>query len=262
VLRAECTIYNPQDFRVFRPTETDSFKAWRPLRYGVADLYRHAEVCQAANERYLDALAAIPDTTPLRVLVDPLCRPVIEPRKVRAPATTGSGPERRADPEPDTAAANQAPPATPAGSGNDWPSATPAADDPAALTATGPESPSPVPVQAALRGRARRLRALNPLSEDDANLLEAVGRPEFLINGLRNRDLRRLLYPTGPKDKTQERRRSAAVSRKLRLLRGHSLLQKVPKTHRYLVSPHGRTVITALLAARDANTDFLTSNAA
>jgi hypothetical protein len=264
VLRPECTIYNPKDFRVFRPAEgdPDGFKAWRPLRYGVADLYRRAEVSQAANARYLEALAAVPDTTPLRTLVEPLCRRVVEPRKVRAPATTGSPPDRVANPEGDAAAANAGLPAAPADSEGDRPSATPAANDPATATATSAEPPCPVPATAAPPGAARRLRALNPLSADDSNLLEAVSRPEFLINGLRNRDLRRLLYPTEPKDKTEQRRRSAAISRKLRLLRGHGLLQKVPKTHRYLVSAHGRTVITALLAARDANADFLTTNAA
>jgi GTP cyclohydrolase I len=35
---------------------------------------------------------------------------------------------------------------------------------------------------------------LNPLSPDDARLLEAVNRGEFAINGFRNRDLRALLF--------------------------------------------------------------------
>ena len=93
-------------------------------------------------------------------------------------------------------------------------------------------------------------------------LLEAVSRSEFLINGLRNRDLRRLLYPTETTDPKEQRRRSAAIGRKLRLLRAHRLLQKVPKTHRYLVTANGRKAITALLAARDANAELLTANAA
>ncbi len=262
VLRPECTIYNPGDFRVFRPKEGDpeGDKSWRSMRYGVADLYRRAEVCQAANARYLEALAAVADTTALRVLVEPLCRWVLEPRRVRAPATSASVPQPLTDPEQDGAGMNQTPPVAPAGTEEDRPCVTPAANDPAAATAR--KHPSTAPREAAPPTRARRLRALNPLSEDDSNLLEAVSRPEFLINGLRNRDLRRLLYPTEAKDKRDERRRSAAISRKLRLLRGHGLLHKVPKTHRYLVSPQGRKAITALLAARDANTDFLTTNAA
>jgi hypothetical protein len=52
------------------------------------------------------------------------------------------------------------------------------------------------------------------------------------------------------------------VTRLLRLLRAHGLLHKVPKTHRYLVSPEGRKAITALLAARDANAVSLSTNAA
>jgi len=41
----------------------------------------------------------------------------------------------------------------------------------------------------------RRYRALNPWSPDNGALLEAVSRGEFTLAGLRNRDLRRLLYP-------------------------------------------------------------------
>ncbi len=89
-----------------------------------------------------------------------------------------------------------------------------------------------------------------------------MSRPEFLINGLRNRDLRGLLYTSAVKDKVEERRRSAAVGRKLRMLRAHGLIQKVPQAHRYVVSDKGRTSITALLAARNANADLLTTNAA
>jgi hypothetical protein len=88
-------------------------------------------------------------------------------------------------------------------------------------------------------------------------LLEVVSRPEFLINGLRHRDVRALLYGDEPATASAERQRSAAVTRKLRLLRAHGLLHKVPKTHRYLVSAEGRQAITALLAARNASTEQL-----
>jgi len=95
------------------------------------------------------------------------------------------------------------------------------------------------------------VRALNPLAAEDAALLEAVRRHEFLLNGLRNRDLRRLWFGEGSVPAAERRRQSAAVTRKLRLLRGHGLIHKVPKTHRYLVSEAGRKAITALLAARN-----------
>jgi hypothetical protein len=43
----------------------------------------------------------------------------------------------------------------------------------------------------------------------------------------------------------------------LRLLRAHGLIAKVTKTHRYQVSVKGRSKISALLAARQANTEAL-----
>ncbi|HZD07333.1 MAG TPA: hypothetical protein VE176_03740, partial [Candidatus Limnocylindrales bacterium] len=60
VLRTETTINNPRDFQVYRASENapQGQKSWRILRRGVADLYRRAQICQAANQRYLSALAA------------------------------------------------------------------------------------------------------------------------------------------------------------------------------------------------------------
>ena len=84
-------------------------------------------------------------------------------------------------------------------------------------------------------------------------MLEGVNRGEFAINGFRNRDLRNLLFAK-PKDKTQERKQSAAVTRKMRLLRAHGLIHKIPKTHRYQISPLGAEVINALLTARQTST--------
>jgi hypothetical protein len=99
----------------------------------------------------------------------------------------------------------------------------------------------------------KRVRALQPWSATDEQLLTAVARPEFTINGFRNRDLRPLLF--GPETVTPEeqRRQSAKVSRQLRLLRAHGLILKVNKTHRYQLTTHGRTILSALQAARAAN---------
>jgi hypothetical protein len=104
----------------------------------------------------------------------------------------------------------------------------------------------------------RRYRALNPLNPADAALLRALSRGEWTIAGLRNRDLQTLLYGLPPRDKKTARRRSAAFGRKLRLLRAHGLIRKVPHTHRYVVSESGRAVLTALVAAQHASTEKLT----
>jgi hypothetical protein len=106
-----------------------------------------------------------------------------------------------------------------------------------------------------------RVRGLNPLAAHDGALLQAVSRGEFTISGFRNRDLRALLYPVQTTDPGESRRRCGAVTRKLRLLRAHGLIHKVPRTHRYMVSDKGRTAITALLTARAADTAKLAAAA-
>lgn len=182
VLRVETVINQTGDMKVFRTKEgdQDGEKSWQRLRKGVADIHRRAEISQAANERYVEALASVDDSRSLAELAEAVCRPVL------------------------------------------W--------------------------------QGKRSRALNPLATEDGQLLEGVNRGEFAINGFRNGDLRDLLYTKPPQEEAEERRRSAAITRKLRLLRAHKLIHKIPKTHRYQLSPHGRDVINALLAARQAST--------
>lgn len=110
--------------------------------------------------------------------------------------------------------------------------------------------------------QGRRVRALNPFSADDVALLAAVSRGEFAINGFRNRDLRALLFPDSAGTPEEQRRQSGAVTRRLRLLRAHGLIAKVSKTHRYTLTEKGRTAITALLTAQQANTAALSQIAA
>jgi hypothetical protein len=190
VLRPETTINDPSGFKVYRTaaTDPDGAHSWRVMRRGVADLHRRAQVSQAANERYLEALATVAETKTVKDLAEPLCR------RVAAPGKAG-----------------------------------------------------------------RQVRALNPLEASDAALLTALSDPKWMINGLRNRDLVAVLYPQATDDPTEKRRRSARVTRLLRLLRGHGLLHKVSKTHRYQVSAEARTIIVALLAARDADAEKLTA---
>jgi hypothetical protein len=54
VLRVETTIAELTDFKVFRRPhhDPDGRLAWRPVRKGVADLHRRAELSQRSNERY------------------------------------------------------------------------------------------------------------------------------------------------------------------------------------------------------------------
>ena len=182
VLRIETTIAKTTPFKVFRPLDRSRSRsrklAWRPLRKGVADLHRRAQVSQLSNECYLNALAAVDDSTRLGELLD----------RVSIPVTYGH----------------------------------------------------------------RRLRALRIGDPGDLLLLEAVARGEFATAGFRNRDLRALLYPP-TSNPTDQRALSAKITRQLRLLRAHRLINKVPKSNRYRLTKNGQLLTAALFAMRNAS---------
>jgi hypothetical protein len=175
VLRAaETTINRVSPFREYRPKEggpTDDLQ-WRPLRKGIAGLYRRAEISQQVNERLIQALASVDDSRRVEELTTAIQRPAV------------------------------------------W--------------------------------KKRRVRALRPWG-DDRHLLTAINHGEFFLHGFRNRDLQRLLYSGEVASQGERRRRSAAISRKLGLLRAHGLIRKVPHTHRYQVTGEGRTILVAVL---------------
>jgi hypothetical protein len=190
VLRAEGTLNTVEDFRVYRPKEGDpqSDLAWRPLRRGIADLHRRAEVSRKATERYLDALASVDQDTTLEDVLHRLGQPTY------------------------------------------W--------------------------------HGRRVRALQPFATDDRQLLQAISRGEFTLNGVRNRDVQRLCFAQPATTPAEARRRSAWASRKLRLLRAHSLIYKVTGTHRYRLTKAGRITTTAILTALRSSVRQLTLAAA
>ncbi len=112
-----------------------------------------------------------------------------------------------------------------------------------------------------VRVQGQRPRALNPWSPADGALLEIVSRGEYALAGFRNRGGRGHLHP-GPSRTEEQRRQAGRVTRQLALLRAHGLVKKVSGTHRWLVTEKGRRLITALLAARQADVDQLTQLAA
>ena len=191
VLRVETTVAETRDFKVLRPPhdDPDGKLAWRPLRKGVADLHRRAQVSQRSNDAYLDALAAIDDSTPCSQIFDAVSRPVVD--------------------------------------------------------------------------RSRRVRALRLGNCDDIALLQAISRGEFATSGFRNRDLRRLLHPSAQHASPREAKRLAAkTSRRLRLLRAHGLIRKIPKTFRYRLTARGDLLTAAIFATRAANVKQLLAKAA
>jgi len=105
--------------------------------------------------------------------------------------------------------------------------------------------------------QGKRVRAMRPFAADDRSLLHAISQGQFTINGFRNRDLQDLLYSAPAASSQESRRRSAAISRKLRLLRAHHLIAKVPRSYRYQLTPLGRQIITAIIAAGNASVNSL-----
>ena len=180
----------PRDFKVLRKKhgESKGKASWRPLRRGVADVHRRAQVSQAANERYLEALAATDTSTPLGELI----------RDISKPTTY----------------------------------------------------------------RNKPVRALHPWADPDLALLRAINRGEFSINGFRNRDLRSLLFDHAADSNEEKRQRSARVSRLLRMLRAHHLIQKVPHTHRYVLTSRGREIVSAVVASQQITLEQLNKLAA
>ena len=131
----------------------------------------------------------------------------------------------------------------------------------AAASITTPLAEQAVQVCQPLRRDQRRYRALNPFEAADAQLLAAVNRGEWALKGFRNREIRVLLFGEA-KSASQQRSQAAKVSRRLGLLHAHGLIAKVSHTYRWQVTQKGRRILTAMLAARQADTDKLVSLAA
>jgi len=107
----------------------------------------------------------------------------------------------------------------------------------------------------------KSFRAINPWNQEDFKTLQYLMHGENHINGFRNKHLLEILYVSA-KDKTERKRLSAKISRRLRLLRMHGLIQKISRTNRYQLTAKGRKVATAVLAASAANTEQLMKLAA
>lgn len=118
------------------------------------------------------------------------------------------------------------------------------------------------PIEKRRQWKGRPVRALHPFSAEDAALLEIISRGEFMIRGIGNRDIRGHMFASPASNSRQAKRRSALVSRKLRLLRAHGILHKITGRNLYQVSEAGRNLLTAFLLAREASAKQLMKQAA
>src|SRR5262249_52911364 len=91
---------------------------------------------------------------------------------------------------------------------------------------------------------------LQPISPQVCNVFQAVLHGEHAINGFRNRDIARLIYPKPPSSPEEKRRRSAHVSRLIIRLRGHNLVAKVKDSHLYRITSKGVQLMTTAIRVR------------
>lgn len=87
LLRVETTLNDARGLKVYRRKQGDpqGKRQWRKLRKSVADLPRRCRLSQAANDRYLGALATVAADAPLSELTDRLCQSVqVGGRRFRA----------------------------------------------------------------------------------------------------------------------------------------------------------------------------------
>jgi hypothetical protein len=194
MLRVETTINNPRDFKVYKkecescePCESDEpyesdkkgKRQWRRMRKGVSDIHHRAQVSQASNNRYLEALSGLNTDRKMKDLIEPVCQRV--------------------------------------------------------------------------KWKGRPTRGLHPWCKEDIELLSSIRRGEFCTNGFRNRELVHIFYPHLDDFSSEKEKKIATsrITRKIRLLRAHGLIRKVPCSYRYVVSKKGNEIIPAILGYRE-----------
>lgn len=99
----------------------------------------------------------------------------------------------------------------------------------------------------------RSYRPLHAVEPRDAALLSTIASGDFLIQGLRNKDLLPILAPHAAADPSQRRKASQRISRALRLLKEHGLIFKVHRTQFYRLTKLGLTVTAMTSKLREAN---------
>jgi hypothetical protein len=111
--------------------------------------------------------------------------------------------------------------------------------------------------------KGKRYRGLNPWRQDDYRLLMFLAKGEHAINGFRNEQFRKWLYPESAKSgKEHLKTFSGRTTRRIKLLRIHGLIRKVPRSNRYVLTAKGQKFSCALMTASAVDIQKLTELAA
>jgi hypothetical protein len=109
------------------------------------------------------------------------------------------------------------------------------------------------PLSRRLIRNGRSYRPLHPVEQKDAAVVTAMSQGEFLLQGFRNKDLRRFLHPEAEADPVRRDKASQRLSRTIRLFREHRLLYKVMRTNRYRLTKRGRMAVAMACKLRESN---------
>ena len=109
----------------------------------------------------------------------------------------------------------------------------------------------------------KRYRGLNPWQQEDYRMLMFLAKGENAINGFRNHDFRKWLYPESEQaDGVQLKKYSGRTTRRIKLLRVHGLIRKVPRANRYVLTEKGQKFSCSLMTASALDIKALTEMAA
>jgi hypothetical protein len=103
----------------------------------------------------------------------------------------------------------------------------------------------------------RKYRPLHPIAPQESAVYTALLRGDYLLQGIRNEDLRQQLFTADEFDPVQRRRAAGRVTRLLRLLRAHKLIYKVLRTNYYRITKKGHEVMSTALYFRDTDLALL-----
>jgi DNA-binding transcriptional ArsR family regulator len=107
----------------------------------------------------------------------------------------------------------------------------------------------------------KRVRALDVFGKDKA-LLRAISDPAFNVHAITNKELQEILKGTPWAKNMTGKQLSGRISRHLRLLREHGLIEKLPNQRKYALTDKGRKITAALDAVLYASVNDLLKFAA
>src|SRR5262245_7998965 len=129
-----------------------------------------------------------------------------------------------------------------------------------ALAVVGEQRPSHLlfdAVSKRVEKGGRQYRALRPVSPEDSRVFEVIMSGEFLIQGIRNRDIRERLEAGSDSDPIVLKRASGRITRLLRLLVAHKLIYKVVHTNYYRITKKGQEIMATVIKFRNSNLSLL-----